>query len=176
MQKKCRLSTSKTLHSGKWQNSQIVIFRSLKKCDEQNELIEDDSDNIMNINESEFKAVRFEEFVVKDKKRVRDDNESIVSKIKNVKLADVFCRMMKQNSTHVIQKILCAVVSNITVENILISESVAHKLMFKSEKSDLMIKIFETERINVNSVKIHCIMNILYFSVSSCAVVNIEDE
>ena len=153
-----------------------MIFKLLEKCNEQNELTEDNSDNIMNMNELRFKVVKFEKFIVKNKKRIKNDDELIMFKIKNVKLADVFCRMMKQNSTHVIQKILCAVVSNITVENILISESVAHKLMFKSEKSDLMIKIFETERINVNSVKTHCIMNILYFSASSCAVVDIEDE
>ena len=42
-----------------------MIFRSSEKCDEQNELTEDDSDNIMNINESESKAVKFEKFVVK---------------------------------------------------------------------------------------------------------------
>ena len=153
-----------------------MIFRSSEKHDEQNELTEDDSDNIMNVNDSESKAVKFEESAVKDKKRTEDDDESVVSKIKNVKLADVLHRMMKQNSTHVIQKMLCAVVSDIIVENILTSEFIAHKLMFKSEKSDLIVKIFETERINVNSVKTHCIMNILYFSASSCAVVDIEDE
>ena len=71
---------------------------------------------------------------------------------------------------------LHAVVSDIIVENILTSESVTHKLMFKSEKFDLIVKIFETERINVNNVKTHCIMNILYFSASSCTIVNIEDE
>ena len=153
-----------------------MIFRSLEKCDEQNEMIEDDSDNIININNSKSKAVKFEESAVKDKKRDKDDDEFIMFKIKNVKLADILHRMMKQNFIHVIQKMLCAVVSDITVENILTFESVVHKLMFKSEKSDLIVKIFKTERINVNNVKIHCIMNILYFSVSSCAVVNIEDE
>ena len=173
---KCELSTSKTLHSGKWQNSQIVIFRSLKKCDEQNKLTEDDSDNIININELRSKAIKFKEFAVKNKKKTESDDESVVFKIKNVKLADVLHRMMKQNFTHVIQKILYTVVSNIIVENILTSEFIVHKLMFKSKKSDLIVKISETEKINVNNVKTHCIMNILYFSVSSCAVVNIEDE
>ena len=72
-----------------------MILRSLKKYDEQNKLTEDDSDNIININELRSRAVKFEESVVKDKKRIRDNNEFIVSKIKNVKLADVFCRMMK---------------------------------------------------------------------------------
>ena len=153
-----------------------MILKSLKKHDKQNKLTENDSDNIINMNKSEFRAVKFEESAVKDKKRNRDDDEFIVSKIKNVKLADVLHKMMKQNFIHVIQKILCAVVSDIIVENILTSESVVHKLMFKSEKSDLIVKISETERININSVKIHCIMNILYFSASSCAVVDIEDE
>ena len=153
-----------------------MIFKSSEKHDEQNKLIKNDSDNIINMNKSESRAVKFEEFAVKDKKKVRSDDEFIVSKIKNVKLADVLCRMMKQNFIHIIQKMLHAVVFDIIVENILTSKSVAHKLMFKSEKSDLMIKIFETEKINVNSVKTHCIMNILYFSVSSCTVVDIEDE
>ena len=153
-----------------------MIFRLLKKYDEQNELTEDDSDNIMNMNNLKFKAVKFEESAVKDKKRVRNDDESVVSKIKNVKFADILHKMMKQNSTYIIQKMLCAVVSDIIVENILTSEFIAHKLMFESEKSDLIVKIFETEKINVNNVKTHCIMNILYFLASSCTVVNIKDE
>ena len=173
---KCELSTSKTLHSDKWQNSQIVIFRSSGKYGEQNELIEDDSDNIMNINELKSKAVRFEESAVKDKKRIRSDNRSVVSKIKNVKLADVLHRITEQNSTHIIQKMFCVVVSDIIVENILTSESVAHKLMFKSEKSDFIVKISETERVNVNSVKTHHITDILYFSVSFHTIVNIKDK
>ena len=57
-----------------------MILRLLKKHDEQNELIEDDSDNIMNMNESKFKAIKFEEFAVKDKKRARNNNRLIVSK------------------------------------------------------------------------------------------------
>ena len=153
-----------------------MIFKSSEKHDEQNELTEDDSDNIMNMNELKSKAIKFEEFAVKDKKRTESDNESVVSKIKNVKLADVLCRMTEQNSIHIMQKMFCAVVFDITVENILTSELITHKLMFKSKKFDLIVKIFETERVNVNNVKTHCIMNILYFSVSSCAVVNIRDE
>ena len=153
-----------------------MILRSSEKCDEQNKLIEDNSDNIININELKFKAVKFEESVVKDKKKTESDDEFIMSKIKNVKFTDILHRIMKQNFIHIIQKMFCAVVSNIIVENILTSELITHKLMFKSEKSDLIVKISETERINVNSVKTHCITNILYFSVSSCAVVDIEDE
>ena len=102
MQKKCRLSTLKTLHFNEWWNSQIVIFRLSEKHDEQNELTEDNSDNIININELKFRAIKFEESAVKDKKKNRDDDEFIVSKIKNVKLANVLCRMMKQNFIHVI--------------------------------------------------------------------------
>ena len=153
-----------------------MILKSSEKHDEQNKLIEDDSDNIININESEFKAVKFEEFIVKDKKKIKSDDEFIISKIKNIKLADVLHRMMKQNSIHIIQKMLHAVVSDIIIKNILTSESVTYKLMFKSEKSDLIVKIFKTEKVNVNNVKTHCIMNILYFSVSSCAVIDIENE
>ena len=139
-------------------------------------MTEDDSNNIININESEFKAVKFKKSVVKDKKRTENDDESIIFKIKNVKLADIFHRIMKQNFTYIIQKMLHAVVSNIIVENILTSGFIAHKLMFKSEKSDFIVKIFKIEKVNVNNVKTHCIINILYFSVSSCAVVDIENE
>ena len=153
-----------------------MISESSEKHDEQNELIEDDSDNIMNMNDSESRTVRFEESAVKDKKRVRNNDELVVSKIKNVKLADVLHRMIEQNFTYIIQKMFCAVVSNITVENILTSELITHKLMFKPEKSDLIVKISETEKVNVNNVKTHHITNILYFSVSSCTVINIEDE
>ena len=153
-----------------------MILRSLEKCDEQNELTENNNDNIMNMNKLKSKAVKFEKLVVKDKKRNRNDDESVIFKIKNVKLADVLCRMIKQNFIYIIQKMFCAVVSNIIVENILTSGFIAHKLMFKSEKSDLIVKIFKTEKINVNSVKTHCITDILYFSVSSCAVVDIEDK
>ena len=153
-----------------------MIFKLLEKYNKQNELIKDDSDNIMNMNESKFKTVKFKKFVVKDKKRAENDDESIVSKIKNVKFADILHRMIKQNFIYVIQKMFCAVVSDIIVENILTFESVVHKLMFKSEKSDFIVKIFETEKINVNNVKTHCITNILYFSVSSYAVIDIKDK
>ena len=153
-----------------------MILRSSEKHDEQNELIEDNSNNIMNVNKSESKAVKFEKSVVKDKKKIKDDDEFIVSKIKNVKFADVLHRMMKQNFTYIIQKILHAIVSDIIVENILTFEFIIHKLMFKPKKSDLIIKIFETKRINVNSIETHHITNILYFSVSFCAVIDIEDE
>ena len=153
-----------------------MILRSSEKCDEQNELIKNNNDNIMNINKLKFKTVKFKESAVKDKKKTENNDRSVVFKIKNVKLADILHRMMKQNSTYIIQKMLCAVVSDIIVKNILTSEFIAYKLMFKSEKSDLIVKIFKTEKINVNNVKTHHITDILYFSVSSCAVVDIEDE
>ncbi len=60
--------------------------------------------------------------------------------------------MTEQNPTQVMQKMLQAVVSDITVENILTSELVAHKLMFKSGKSDIIFKISETEKVNINSL------------------------
>ena len=153
-----------------------MIFRSSKKHDEQNELIKNNNDNIMNINKLKFRTVKFEESVVKNKKRNKDNNKLIMFTIKNVKLANVLCRMIKQNFTYIIQKMLHAVVFNIIVENILTSEFIIYKLMFKSEKSDLIIKIFKTEKVNVNNVKTHCIINILYFSASSCAVIDIEDK
>ena len=112
----------------------------------------------------------------KIKKKAKNDDELIIFKIKNVKFADVFCRMTEQNFIHIIQKILYAVISDIIVENILTSESVTHKLIFKSEKSDLIVKIFKTKKINVNSIKTHHITDILYFSVSSYTVINIENE
>ena len=153
-----------------------MIFRSSEKCDEQNKLIEDNSDNIINVNESESKAIKFEKSVVKNKKKTEDNNEFIVSKIKNVKLANILCKIIKQNFTHVIQKMLCAIVSDIIVENILTFKFIIYKLMFKSKKSDLIVKIFEIEKVNVNNVKTHCIMNILYFSASSYIIINIEDK
>ncbi len=42
--------------------------------------------------------------------------------------------------------------SDITVENILTLRSVTHKLMFKSDKSDIIFKISETEKVNINSL------------------------
>ena len=79
-----------------------MIFRSSEKHDEQNKLIKNDSNNIMNMNKSRFKAIKFKESAVKDKKRTENDNKFIMFKIKNVKLTDVLCRMIKQNFTHII--------------------------------------------------------------------------
>ena len=66
-----------------------MIFKLLKKHNQQNKLIKDNSDNIMNMNELKSKAVKFEESVIKDKKRAENNDEFIISKIKNVKLADI---------------------------------------------------------------------------------------
>ena len=71
---------------------------------------------------------------------------------------------------------LHAVVFNIIIENILTSKFITHKLMFKSKKFDFIVKIFKTEKINVNSIKTHYITDILYFSVSSCVVVDIKNK
>jgi hypothetical protein len=90
-----------------------------------------------------------------------------VSKIKNVKLVNVLWQMTEQNSTQVVQKMLWAVVSDITVKNILTSRLMTHKLMFKLSKSDIIFKISETEKVNINSLQTFSLFNVLYSSVSS---------
>jgi hypothetical protein len=79
-----------------------------------------------------------------------------VFKIKNVKLVNVLWQMTEQNSTQVVQKMLWAVMSDITVKNILTSELMTHKLMFKLSKSDIIFKISETEKVNINSLQTFC--------------------
>ena len=79
-----------------------MIFKLSEKHNEQNELIKNNSDNIINMNKSESKAVKFEKSVVKNKKKIRNDDELIMSKIKNVKLADVLHRMIEQNFIYII--------------------------------------------------------------------------
>jgi hypothetical protein len=64
--------------------------------------------------------------------------------------------MTEQNSTQVVQKMLWAVMSDITVKNILTSELMMHKLMFKLSKSDIIFKISETEKVNINSLQTFC--------------------
>jgi hypothetical protein len=51
---------------------------------------------------------------------------------------------------------LQAVVSDITVKDILTLRSVTHKLMFKLSKSDIIFKISETEKVNINSIQTFC--------------------
>ena len=79
-------------------------------------------------------------------------NALSVFKIKNVKLVNVLQQMTEQNSTQVVQKMLQAVVSDVTVKNILTLRLMTHKLMFKLNKSDIIFKISETEKININSL------------------------
>ena len=69
-----------------------------------------------------------------------------------------------------------AVISDIIIENILTSESVVHKLIFKPEKSDVIMKISELNKVNVNSIKIHQLSNVLYSSASSQVIVEVENE
>ena len=64
--------------------------------------------------------------------------------------------------------------SDITVENILTSELMMHKLMFKLSKSNIIFKISETEKVNINSLQTFSLFNVLYLSVSSKAIVKVE--
>jgi hypothetical protein len=68
---------------------------------------------------------------------------------------------------------LCVIVSNIIIENILMSEFITHKLMFKLNKSDIIVKISDIEKISVNSIQLCQLKNVLYLSVSSRAAVNV---
>ena len=136
------------------------------------------SDDTMNVDQSESRTVRFADSILKSKKKQKTEisNESAVLKIKNVKLADVLYRVTEQNSAQIVQKILCAMISDITVEDILTSESVAFKLIFKSEKSEVIMKISELNKINMNSIKIYQLLNVLYSSARSWAIVEVENE
>jgi len=69
---------------------------------------------------------------------------------------------------------LCIIVSNIIIEDILMFESITHKLMFKLSKSDIITKIFDIEKISVNSIQLYQLKNVLYLSVSLRAVMNID--
>ena len=139
---------------------------------------DDMSDSTMNVDQSESRTVRFADSILKSKEKQKTEisDESAVLKIKNVKLADVLCRVTEQNSVQIVQKMLCAVISDITVENILTSESVTHKLMFKSEKLNVITKISELNKINVNSIKTHQLLNVLYSLTSSQVIVKIRNE
>ncbi len=102
-------------------------------------------------------------------------NASGVSKIKNVKLTDVLWQITEQNPTQVVQKMLWAVVSDITVKNILTSGLVAHKLMFKLSKSDIIFKISEIKKININSLQTFLLFNVLYLFTSLRAIVEVKE-
>jgi len=83
--------------------------------------------------------------------------------------------MTEQNPTQVVQKMLQAVVSDITVENILTSKLMTHKLMFKLSKSDIIFKISETEKVNINSLQTFSLFNVLYLFISSRTIVEVEE-
>jgi len=70
---------------------------------------------------------------------------------------------------------LQAVMSDITVKNILTSELMTHKLMFKLSKLNIIFKISETEKININSLQTFLLFNVLYLSVSLKAIVKVEE-
>jgi len=67
-------------------------------------------------------------------------------------------------------------VSDITVENILTSELIAHKLMFKLSKSDIISKISEIKKVNINSLQTFLLFNVLYSFISSKAIVKVEED
>ncbi len=98
-----------------------------------------------------------------------------VLKIKNVKLVNVLWQMTEQNSTQVVQKMFQAVMSDITVENILTSRLMTHKLMFKLSKSNIIFKISETKKININSLQTFLLFNVLYSFTSSRTIVKVEE-
>jgi len=71
---------------------------------------------------------------------------------------------------------LCVIVSNIIIEDILMFEFITHKLMFKLSKSDIIVKISDIEKISVNSIQLCQLKNVLYLSVSLRADVNIDER
>jgi len=94
-------------------------------------------------------------------------------KIKNVKLINVFHYAVKENSTQVIQKMYHVIVLNIIIEDILTFKSITHKLMFKSNKLNMIVKIFNIEKISIKSVQLQ---NVLYSSVSLKIAVEIDEK
>jgi len=48
--------------------------------------------------------------------------------------------------------------------------------MFKLSKSDIIVKIFNIEKISVNSIQLCQLKNVLYLLVSSRAAVNIDEK
>jgi len=65
--------------------------------------------------------------------------------------------------------------SDITVEDILTSRLVTHKLMFKLSKPNIIFKISETEKVNINSLQTFLLFNVLYLFVSSRTIVKVEE-
>jgi len=70
---------------------------------------------------------------------------------------------------------LQAVMSDITVKNILTSELMTHKLMFKLSKSDIIFKISEIKKININSLQTFSLFNVLYSFISLKTIVKVEE-
>ncbi len=174
IQRERSLSTPKTLQSGEWRSSQVMISESSQPNDSDvlNMTEGDDSDGTMNVNDLTSKTVKFADS--KGKTKVSDG--SAAPKIKNVRLTDVLRQMAEENSTQIVQKMLHAVVSDITVKDLLTSESIAHKMMFKLRKPDIMTKISEPDQVNINStsgVRSCHLSNVLYSSASPRAVVEV---
>jgi len=70
---------------------------------------------------------------------------------------------------------LQAVMSDITVKNILTSELMMHKLMFKLSKSDIIFKISGIKKININSLQTFSLFNVLYSFISLRTIVKVEE-
>ncbi len=89
IQRKCSLSTSKTLRSGEWRSSQVMIPESSQSnnSDVLNMTGGGDSDGIMNVDDLTSKTVRFAD----SKGKMKVSDESAASKIKNVRLVNVLC-------------------------------------------------------------------------------------
>jgi len=134
--------------------------------------LEDDSDETMNeiLQVLILKVVKFNK--LKEKSKVTDD-QSLTSKIKNVKLQNIQQKMTEKNLMQFLQKMLKVMISDITVENLLIFTSMTHKMMFELIKSDIVNYISLSEKIQINSTQVH-LKKLLYFSVSLYAVVKIE--
>jgi len=71
---------------------------------------------------------------------------------------------------------LCVIVSDIIIKDILISKSITHKLMFKLSKSDIIARLSDIEKINVNSIQSCQLKNVLYSLVSLRAAVNVHEK
>jgi len=65
--------------------------------------------------------------------------------------------------------------SDITVKNISTSELMTHKLMFKLSKSDIIFKISEIKKVNINSLQTFLLFNVLYLFISSRTIVKVEE-
>ena len=75
-----------------------------------------------------------------------------------------------------IQKMLCVIVFDIIIEDILMFKLIVHKLMFKLSKLNIIVKISDIEKINVNSIQLSQVKNILYLSASLRAAVNVNEK